>query len=214
MNLYEVSPHTFGGITSLEIAHDHFQQHEMIVIYFSDGDPNEDKLPAYSDEGYPLFVPKGIDKEKVLQAHYKEFMKNANHMRRFVVDYANRYRNLKVVMDRDPRPRDVKITPRAMHAVDLFRAVAKAASGKRVTVNFMGGKSARDADGHPRIVAPESPSAGEMRALLDHYVAEGSELRQEIARLVEISVFVRVVFTQRAAMDALAELLKIGGILK
>ena len=214
VNLYEVSPHTFGGITSLEIAHDHFRKHEPMVIYFSDGDPDADRLPAYSDEGYPLFEPKGITTPAAMKAHYKEFIKNANHMRRFVMAYAERRRELTAMLDRDVRPRDVVITPSRMHAVDLFRAVVKAASGERVEVNFQGDKSLRDEQGNPRMIVPEDPPEAEMKALLDQYVDEGSELRKEIARLVEISVFVRVVFTQRAAKHALEELLKIRGIIK
>ena len=51
INLYEVSPRTFGGITSFEIASDHFREHEPMVIYFSDGNKNLDKIPAHSDKG-------------------------------------------------------------------------------------------------------------------------------------------------------------------
>lgn len=60
LNLYEVSPRSFGGITSFEIAADHFRQQEPMVIYFSDGNPDEDKLPEHSPKGHPLFVPAGI----------------------------------------------------------------------------------------------------------------------------------------------------------
>jgi hypothetical protein len=214
VNLYEVSPHTFGGITSLEIAHDHFKRHEPMVIYYSDGDPNADRLPEHSDKGYPLFTPKGITSEAAMKAHYKEFVKNANNMRRFAMIYAHQRRELTAAMEKKSHSGDVEISTTRMHAVDLFRAVVKAASGKRVVINFLGDKSTRDTDGNPRMIVPENPSEAEMKALLDQYVDEGNELRKEIARLVEISVFVRVVFTQRSAQHALEELLKVKKVIK
>ena len=62
-------------------------------------------------------------------------------------------------------------------------------------------------------VAPENPREVEMLALLDQYVDEGNELRRSIAKLIDITVFTRVVYTQRSAISALEEVLKVEGIL-
>jgi hypothetical protein len=51
-----------------------------------------------------------------------------------------------------------------------------------------------------------------MQALLDQYVDEGNELRRSIAELISITVFTRVVFTQRSAILALDEVLRARGI--
>src|SRR5690606_817057 len=60
VNLYEVSPFTFGGITTMEIAIDYYRYNEPTIIYYSDGDPNQDTLPAHSTAGHPLFTPQGL----------------------------------------------------------------------------------------------------------------------------------------------------------
>ena len=86
INLYEVSPRTFGGITGFEIATDHFQWHEPTVIYYSHGLPDKDDIPAHSPKGHPLFQPDGIyNNDQVMQAHYREFLKNGNTMRKYIM---------------------------------------------------------------------------------------------------------------------------------
>jgi hypothetical protein len=214
INLYEVSPRTFGGISSFEIASDHFRWHEPMVLYYSDGDATADQIPKYSYKGHPLFVPHGIrTNREAMQAHYKEMVKNANNMRKYLLRFAQEMTTLTVTFDQFKGDSDIVVSPERMHAADLFRAVVKAASGERVIVNFTGGSSARDSDGHPLFIVPENPPIMEMRALLDQYVDEGNALRRAIAELIEISVFVRVVYTQRSAIIALEELLKIKGLL-
>lgn len=214
INLYEVSPRSFGGITSLEIAADHFRQHEPTVIYFSDGDPDQDTLPAHSRDGHPLFVPEGLKQsEQARRAHYREFIKNANNLRKYLMTFARELHTLTVTFDVPTRPQDIVISSTRMHAADLFTAVVRAASGERIYVNFIGGHDARDAAGNPIFQAPAEPREMEMHMLLDQYVDEGNELRKAIAGLVKISVFTRVVYTQRAAIMALEELLMVRGIL-
>jgi hypothetical protein len=214
INLYEVSPRTFGGITSLEIAADKFRWREPMVIYFSDGDPTRDDIPEHSDGGYPLFVPHGIpDNEQALRAHYREFIKNGNHMRKYLMSFARELSSLSADFSEQAHEGDVIITPDRLHAADLFRAVVEAASNRRVFVTITGGDKARDAHGNPVFLAPEEPREVEMLALLDQYVDEGNELRRSIAKLIDITVFTRVVYTQRSAISALDEVLHVEGIL-
>ncbi|MBZ0303382.1 MAG: hypothetical protein K8J31_26805 [Anaerolineae bacterium] len=52
-----------------------------------------------------------------------------------------------------------------------------------------------------------------MLALLDQYVDEGNALRRSIAELVGVTVFTRVVYTQRSAIMALDEVLRASQIL-
>lgn len=214
INLYEMSPRTFGGITSLEVASDHFREHEPMVIYFSDGNKNRDVIPAHSVKGHPLFVPFGIDhSQKAKDAHYREFIKNGNNMRKYLMSFARIMDSLTVTFGTEDQHTDIVISPERMHAADLFRAVVLAASGKRVIVTFTGGPEAHDEFGNPRFLAPLNPLEIEQDALLDQYVDEGNELRRAIASLVEISVFVRVVYTQKSVLLALEEVLQIRGLI-
>lgn len=214
INLYEISPRTFGGISSLEIAADQFRWREPVIIYFSDGVAETDSIPAHSLRGYPLFVPDGLmHSAAAKQAHYREFIKNGNNMRRYLMQFAREMSSLTVAYSDYPRHNDIVITPERIHAADIFRAVVLASANQRVYVTCTGGKQARDERGTPLFLAPENPPEVEMDALLDQYVDEGNQLRRAIAELVEISVFVRVVYTQRSAVLALEELLKIKGIL-
>ncbi|MBC8100400.1 MAG: hypothetical protein H7Y11_13230 [Armatimonadetes bacterium] len=214
VNLYEVSPRSFGGITSFEIAADHFRRHEPMVIYYSDGDPDQDTLPAHTPRGHPLFVPHGIRMyEAARQAHYKEMIKNANNIRKYLMQFAFELTTLTVTFDNVTHPNDIAISPTRMHAADLFRAVVKAASGDRIIVTFTGGKDARDERGNPIFLTPNDPSEVEIKALLDQYLDEGNELRRAIAQLIDINVFTRVVYTQRSAIIAMEELLRVKGML-
>ena len=215
INLYEVSPRTFGGITSLEIATDQFRWKEPMVIYYSDGDPNSDQIPVHSEKGHPLFAPYGLKTSaQTLRFHYQEFIKNANNMRKYVMGFARELDTLTVDFSDQVYEGDTMITPERIHAADLFQAVVKAASDRRVFVTFTGGKNARDEYGNPIFIAPQDPPEVEMLALLDQYVDEGNELRRAIADLVSINVFTRVVYTQRSAINALEEVLRVSGILK
>jgi len=210
INLYEVSPRTFGGITSCEIAIDSFRWSEPTVIYFSDGDPSQDKIPTHSERGYPLFMPDSIQTSPTaMQAHYKEFIKNANHMRRYVLRFAQEMDSLTITFGEKAYDGDVIITPERMHAAEIFQAIVRAGSGQRVIVNFSGGSTTRDEHGTPIFIAPAAPPEIEMRALLDQYVDEGNALRKEIAQLIRVNVFTRVVFTEKSAILALEELLNI-----
>lgn len=214
INLYEVSPRTFGGITSFEIVTDHFRNKEPMVIYFSDGNKNQDGIPAHSERGHPLFIPYGIEyNQQAKDAHYKEFIKNGNNMRKYLMSFAREMSTLTVTFGKETYESNIIISPERMHAADLFRAVVLAASGKRVLVTFTGGAESRDEFGNPRFLAPENPPEIEKEALLDQYVDEGNELRRSIATLIEISVFVRVVYTQKSVLLALEEVLKIKGLI-
>lgn len=209
INLYEVSPRTFGGITSLEIASDKFRWQEPMVIYFSDGEPGEDRIPAHSDLGHPLFVPHSIqDNEQAMRAHYREFIKNGNNMRKYLMGFAREMDTLTVNFSDQVHEGDIAITPERIHAADLFRAVVQAASNRRTFVTFTGGKNARDEKGNPLFMIPPDPPEVQMIALLDQYVDEGNELRRSIAELINITVYTRVVYTQRSAISALDEVLR------
>ena len=214
LNLYEVSPHTFGGVTCFEIAADHFKWQEPIVIYYSDADLEHDTLPPHSDKGHPLFEPRGIrDSKAAMDAHYKEFIKNGNTMRKYVIHFARELDFLTVTFGDKVAKTDVVISPERMHATDLFKAVVTAASGERVYIDFMGGSETRDQLGNPLFMPPESPPELEMMALLDQYVDEANELRRMVVNLLEISVFLRVVYTEKSAIAALEELLQYKGLL-
>lgn len=214
VNLYELSPRTFGGITSMEIAVDHFRWSEPMVIYFSDGNPEQDALPEYSKTGYPLFKPDGIgENSESNQAHYREFIKNGNRMRKYLINFAGDLDTLTVAFGDNYHKGDLLIQPNRMHAVDLFEAVVKAATGERVFVHFLGGEDTRDARGNPQFMLPPEPKEVEMMTLLDQYMDEANRLRHAIAELVHINVFTRVVYTQESAILALRELLEIKGIL-
>jgi hypothetical protein len=208
VNLYEISPYTFCGITSLEIAVDHLRRREPTVIYYSDGQPDTDALPPHSKEGHPLFRPQGLPKNAEARlAHYREFRKVGRLMRRFMIDLANELDTLTVTFGTDDiRKGDVAVTPYRLHAVDMFKAAIRAARGERVFINFAGGDDSRDENGVPMFLLPESPNQTNLRALLDQYVDEGCELRKAIAELVEIGVYLRVVYTQRSAIVALDEM--------
>jgi hypothetical protein len=158
VNLYEVSPRTFGGITSLEIAADVFRWQEPMVIYFSDGIPDSDKIPQHSDKGHPVFVPDGLgESDTAALAHYHEFVKNGNNMRKYLMGFAQELDTLTVSFSDQTSPDDTVITPERIHAADIFRAVVKAASGQRIFVTFTGGPQARDSHGNPVFIAPNDP---------------------------------------------------------
>jgi hypothetical protein len=214
VNLYEVSPRTFGGATSLEIALDHYDVNKPTIIFFSDGNQRQDKIPQHTPEGYPEFVPYGIQTSQDARlAHYKEFVKNANRMRKYAMRFAQDLHALTITFNETSYEGDIAITPTRMHAADLFNAVNTAASGKRVIVNFTGGEDARDEQGNPIFQVPDNPAPVQMRLLLDQYVDEGNALRQAISDLVRINVFVRVVYTQRDVINALEDLLMLKGVL-
>lgn len=208
LNLYEISPRTFGGITSLEIAADHFKYREPMVIYYSDGFEGEDRIPDHSKYGHPLFVPHGLhDNEAADLAHYREMRKNANNMRKYLLHFATEMKTLTITFAGTHYPGEIVITPDRMHAAEIFEAVVRAASGERVYVHFPPKMTLRDTAGNPMFVSPKNPPKRELYALLDQYVDEANELRKRIAELVGVNVFVRLVYTQSSAIMALNELL-------
>jgi hypothetical protein len=210
LNLYEISPRTFGGISSLEIAYDHFRWHEPMTIYFSDGSREEDRIPEHSATGYPLFVPYGIHKSNEANlAHYKEMRKNANNMRKFLMHIARDMDGLTTTFSSSPRNSTYQIEADRMHAADLFEAVVRALSGERIFINFPAGDQYRDEHGNPCFICPESPRSAELHSWLDQYVDEGNALRKRIAELIGVNVFVRVVYTQKSAILALEELMSL-----
>ena len=213
ITLFEMSPRTFGGVTSLEIALDEFDHQQPKIIFFSDGDNTIDVIPQHSQDGYPLFAPYGIKTNAAARhAHYKEMIKNANRLRRYILRFAEDLHALTVSFGEETFDGDVVITPRRIHAADMFEAVTHAAAGRRVVVNFTGGDKARDQKGNPIFLAPEHPNPVDLRMFLDQYIDEGNDLRKRICNLVRINVFVRVVYTQRTAIQALDDLMQIKGI--
>ena len=210
INLYEISPYTLGGITSLEIASDLFRYKEPLVLFFSNGDPKKETLPIHSNKGYPLFVPKNIFRsEDAMRAHFKEFIKNGNNMRRYLMRFASEMDTLTVTFGPQSWKGDVVISPDRIHAADLFAAVVRAASGERVFVNFTGDESQRDSKGNPIMDVPMDLPEVQMRAYLDQYCDEGNTLRRTISELVTVNVYMRVVFTQQSAITALDELIQL-----
>ena len=213
ISLFEISPRTFGGVTSMEIALEEFAAQQPTIIFFSDGDNDIDVIPAHSKNGYPLFAPYGIKtSESARRAHYAEMIKNANRMRRYMLRFAEDLHALTVSFGQETFDGDVVITPQRIHAADMFEAVTNAAAGRRVVVNFTGGDKARDKKGNPIFIAPEYPNPVDLRMLLDQYIDEGNALRHRICDLVRINVYVRVVYTQRTAIQALEDLMRIKGI--
>lgn len=213
LNLYEISPRTFGGITSLEIATDHFRYHEPMVLYYSDGSTTEDKIPQHDPFGTPIFVPHGVpESEEACRAHYREMRKNANNMRKYLMRLARDLPNLTVSFSRASTERDVVITPDRMHAADIFEAVVHALKGNRVFIHFPSELTDQDKNGNPMFTCPDEPAEYELHAWLDQYMDAANALRRRISELVNVNVYVRVVYTQAAAIDALDELIKLGKI--
>lgn len=207
INLYEISPRTFGGISALEIATDHFKYREPMVIYFSDGSTHTDRIPQHSPLGHPLFVPYGLPENETSQkAHYAEMQKNANNMRKFLMHLASEMNGLTISFSQHTQSH-YQISPDRMHAAEIFEAVVRALSGERVYLNFPSDDKYRDSHGNPRFVCPENPRPAELRAWLDQYMDEGNSLRKRIAALIGVNVFVRVVYTQKSAIFALEEML-------
>ena len=212
--LYEISPLTFGGITSLEIAADHILAKEPTVIYYSDGETTRDQIPVHSRKGDPLFQPRGLrDSRESMRAHYKEFRKNGNHLRRYIMQFARDMETLTVTFGKSQRVGDLIIAPDRMHAADLFTAVVKAARGERIFINFSDADDTRDEDGNPLFTIPKQPRVVSLDAFLDQYVDEGNALRRAIASLININVFTRVVYTQKSAILGVSELMQMTGVL-
>jgi len=214
VSLYEISPRTFGGATSLEIAMDEFIPDHATIIFFSDGKDHVDVIPDHSPQGFPLFVPYGLpDNTHAQEAHYKEMVKNANRMRKYLMRFAQDLSTLTVTFNNRSLESDIEITPFRMHAADIFEAVVTAAGGKRVIVNFTGDNSSLDELGNPMFLAPQSPPPVQRRLLLDQYIDEGNALRKAISNLVKINVLVRVVYTQRDVIHALEDLMRVKNVI-
>lgn len=214
VSLYEISPRTFGAAASLEIAMDEFTKDHATIIFFSDGKDGVDIIPEHSPAGFPLFVPYGIhDNEAAKQAHYKEMVKNANRMRKYLMRFAQDLDTLTITFSSQGVDADIEVTPYRMHAADIFEAVVTAASGKRVIVNFAGDGDSLDEKGNPIYLAPKAPAPVQRNLLLDQYVDEGNALRKAISNLVKINVYVRVVYTQRDVISALEDLMRIKNVL-
>lgn len=214
LNLYEISPRTFGGVSSLEIALDHVRWHEPMVLYYSDGDADADRIPDHNERGYPQFVPHGILKDEAANlAHLKEMSKNANHMRRYLLRFSLAVPELVIVFGGRHRRKDIEITPDQMHAADIFEAVVRAAAGEAVTVYFPRRHTPMDGFGNPVFAVPDDPKPMQQQILLDQYVQEGNKLRERIAELIKMKVFLRVAYTQRTAIMEMEELLRLRGLL-
>ncbi len=213
VTLYEISPRTFGGVTAMEIAMDEYRTTHPTVIFFSDGNGDKDIIPMHSGNGYPLFAPFGIkDNATAQQAHYREFVKNANRMRQYLIRMAQEMPALTVTFNEIAFKGDRVITPDRMHAVDIFEALVDASAGERVIVTFTGGDKAVNSKGVPVFRVPDKPRPVEQSALLDQYVDEGNALREAISRLVRINVYTRVVYTQRSVVNALTDFLQLRGV--
>lgn len=214
VHLYEISPRTFGSATALEIGVTEFQRSLPTVLFFSDGKNHEDVIPDHTSDGYPVFAPYDIwSSEVAMRSHYAEMIKNANQMRKYLVRFAEVLPALTITFSDQTFEGDVVITPDRIHAVDMFRAIIRSASGKRAVVNFTGGDKARDEKGNPLFIAPENPRDTQLRTRLDEYVDEGNSLRRAMCELVRINVFARVVYTQETAINALSDLMAIKQII-
>lgn len=213
VNLFEISPRTFGGATALEIAVDEFRYNDPTIIFFSDGNHEKDVIPAHSTDGYPIFKPYGIrNSDSARMTHYREFIKSGNRMRRYLMHFAEDLSALTITFGEQTFEGDIVVSPNRLQAADFFRAVVRASSGHRTILNFIGGDEARDVNGYPMLIAPEKPRAAELKSSLDQYIDEANALRRAIAELVRINVFSRVVFTQEAAIGALKDLLRVRGV--
>lgn len=209
ITLFEVSPHTFCGVTSIEIAVEVFSLEKPTIIFFSDGHEDRDLMPIHSKDGYPLFAPRGLnDSPEAMRAHLDEMVKNANRMRQYLMLFAEKLGALTISFSDRAYEGDIVIRSDHMDAARLFEAVVHSANGKRTNVNFIGGEETRDERGVPRMKLPDNLREMQLRAYLDQYVDEGNELRRAICKLVHINVFMRVVFTQEATIHALDNLLR------
>ena len=214
VSLYEISPRTFGGATSLEIAMDEFILDHATIIFFSDGKDHVDVIPDHSPQGFPLFVPYGLPRDPNAQeAHYKEMVKNANRMRKYLMRFAQDLSSLTITFNNRSLDSDIEITPFRMHAADIFEAVVTASGGKRVIVNFTGDNDSLDEQGNPVFLAPTNPPPVQRSLLLDQYIDEGNALRKAVSNLVKINVLVRVVYTQRDVINALEDLMRVKNVL-
>lgn len=215
INLFEISPRTFCGVTSIELAVDQFFLDHPTVLLFSDGNEQKDVIPAHSEKGHPLFVPYGIGdggNMAAMRAHYEECIKNANRMRQYLVKFAQELGGLSINFADTAYEGDVVITPHRIHAVDIFQAVVRAAEGKRVNVTFTGGDAVRDAKGYPKFIIPKEPNMVDLEVLLDQYIDEGNALRRTICELISVNVYTRVVYTQRSVINVMDDLTKLIGL--
>ena len=210
VSLYEISPRTFGGATSLEIAMDEFIPDHATIIFFSDGKDHVDVIPDHSPNGFPLFVPYGLPGNVDAQAaHYQEMVKNANRMRKYLMRFAQDLTTLTITFNNRSLESDIEITPFRMHAADIFEGLVRAAGGKRVMINFTGDDDSLDELGNPTYLAPKDPLPVQRSLLLDQYIDEGNALRKAISNLIRINVHVRVVYTQRDVIHALEDLMRV-----
>ena len=208
VNFYEISPRNFGALTALEIFVDHLHHNKPMVIFFSSGS-QEDRIPDHTDRGYPLFVPYGIHyNENSSKANYKELVTVANNMRDYTLRIARQWGSLTITFSGRAGPNDIVLTPDRIHASDILTGIVLAGEGQRVFVHFDDATTNRDEKGNPLINLPTHPREMEMHALLDQYVDEGNELRKRVSELVRNNAYVRIVYSVRAAILALEELLQ------
>ena len=120
--------------------------------------------------------------------------------------------NLTVSFSRVSTDRDIVIMPDRMHAADIFEAVVRALRGERMFVHFSSEITEQDRNGNPTFTCPENPAEYELHAWLDQYVDAANALRRRIAELVNVNVYVRVVYTQAAAIEALDELIQLSNV--
>ena len=114
VNLFEISPRTFGGATALEIAVDEFRYNDPSIIFFSDGNHDRDVIPAHSTDGYPLFVPYGIhNNDAARKAHYEGFIRGANRMRKYLMHFAEDLDALTITFGEQTFEGDIVISPKA-----------------------------------------------------------------------------------------------------
>ncbi len=213
VHLYEISPNTFGGVTALEIASSLFHYNHPKIIYFSDGSSRTDRIPPHSREGYPLFMPHGLhSQEAITKAHYREMIKNAASMRKYLIKFAEDLDSLTINFSNQSFDGDVVITPDQIHAVDMFQAMVDASSGKRTTMVFSDDEKYCDDKGNPIFVAPEDPAPEELKYWVDTYYEEGNLLRRRLCNLIRVNVYLRIVFTHDIAIQEMRNILHDVGI--
>lgn len=204
--VYEVSPITFCGVTSMEIAMDHLNSKKSMVVWFSNGVMGSIDWPAHDDQGFPLFTPLGLNDLKVQLVHLQQMVRNANSVRRYFLEFARQV-GLPVTFEATGyAPRNaVRISQSEMHVVDMLQVLCAHLRGEKVAIHFYGPETTKPV----MDVDPALLSGGKARRYLSQYIDEGNAMRREVCKLLSVNVRTRVVFTDQAAIDAVFELLEL-----
>lgn len=211
VDLYELSE-TFGGVTQLEIIRDLIKPGSKRIVFINGEE----------------FSPAGIDDNEAAQkAHFKEYTKNGNSLRKnfltFMMEMKNNGMPVKILENEeefnssDVDAHKIKIVENDMQAAEIVEAFYKAAKGEKVTVFFEGGLVKTTNDKDQEKVAPPAFSTGEFdpqtaRETLAEYKRQGNEMRKKLLSLIEadddFKDSTKIVYTAEEAADALIEMYK------